>query len=454
VPTRCSISVAALAAIAALASAPSVAGAAWTAPQTFAGPGAGQIFAAANRHGSEVLVWKVDSKRLVRLPAQTGLASSIRARIRLPDGKLGRAVTLSSTSEIVTGPQVGVDENGNATAVWTQAGRHIRIMASFQPHGKPFGTPVELGRSGAFNGAQPSIAVGRFGDAVIAWNDGRHIAVRRYAGNAQCTPARHFACLRPALKLRAGAGHAVAIGPLGSAYVAWSATVGTGEDAGTRLRMVVVRRSGLRNVEHFVSRTADGNVSEPAIAVRPDGTADLAWRASLPAGGEQNVRAPIFVAASSPDAVVSQPAAVSAAPADDPVIRVSRQGEAVVSFDQLRSTPQNPDGEEVAYAVRPAGAATFGPATTISAPGMLATGQSLAVDAAGSAVIAYVAAPAIGPAPNGAVATTHLRPAGGAFGPPVTFPGPSNGVRVFAAGSKVSAFGAVASGPVISDWTP
>jgi hypothetical protein len=451
VPTRFAVPFAVT--LAAVAAAPAAAGAAWSTPQRFAGPGASNVFAAANRHGSEVLVWKVDSKRVVRLPAQTGLASSVRARIRLPAGALGRAVTLSSSSEIVTRPQVGVDENANATAVWTQAGRHIRIMASFHPHGKPFGTPVEIGRSGAFHGAAPAIAVGRFGDAVIAWNDGRRLAVRRYPGNAQCAPARHFACYRPAVKLRPGSQQAVAIGPLGSAYVAWSATVGSGEDFGTRLRMVVIRRSGRRSTEHFVARAADGDTSEPAIAVRPDGTADLAWRASVPAGGEQNVRAPILVAASSPDAVVSRPAAVSTLPADDPSVAVTRQGEAIVSWNQFGSSPQNPDGEEVAYAVRAAGAPAFGPATTISAPGMRAAGQSLAVDAAGNAVIAYVGAPAIGP--GGAFGMTHLRPAGGAFGPAVAFPGGASvGLHVFGAGTKLSAFGASGDGVAIGDWRP
>jgi hypothetical protein len=429
--------------------------AAWTPPQTFAGPGAGNVFAAGNRHGSEALIWKVDSKRVVRLPAQTGLASSIRARIRLPDGKLGRAATISSTNEIVTGPQIGVDENGNATAVWTQAGRHIRIMAAFHPHGQPFGKPVEIGRSGAFIGALASIAVGRFGDAVVAWNDGRHIAVRRYPGNAQCSPARHFACYRSAVLLRAGSGHTVTIGPLGSAYVAWAAFVRTGDDVHTRLRMVVIRRSGGRSSEHFVSRAADGNASQPSIAVRPDATADLAWRASLPAGGEQNERAPIFAAASSPDAVVSQPQAVSALPGDEPFIRVTRQGEAIVSFNQFNSTPQNPDGEEVAYAVRPLGATAFGPATTISAPGERAASQSLAVDAAGNAILVYVAAPAIGPATSAELGRSHLRPAGGIFGPAVALPGDAtNGVRVFAAGSKVSVVAAGEGGVVISDRTP
>jgi hypothetical protein len=440
--------------LALLAAAPA-ANAAWTAPQRFAGPGASSVFAAANRHGSEVLVWRVDSKRLVHVGSQTGLASEIRARVRLPDGTLGRPVTLSTPGTIAGTPQVGVDERGNATAVWTQAGRFERVMAAFHPHGKPFGKAVEIGRSQAFLTARPAIAVGRFGDAVIAWNDGRRIAVRRYPGNAQCSAARHFACYRAAVRLRTGEDHVVAIGPLGSAYVAWAAIVRSGGDVKTRLRIVVIRRSGGRSAEHAVSRAADGNVSQPAISVRPDGVADLAWRSSLPTTGAENERAPILVAASGPDAVVTPPQPVSAAPSESPSIRVTRRGEAIVSWNQFASTPSNPDGEEVAYAVRPGAAPAFGPATRLSGPGEMAAGQSLAVNAAGEAAIVYAGAPAIGPAPAAEAGRTFVRPAGGVFAPAAAFPGqPTGAVRAFDAGPKVSAFGAAAGGWLVSDWTP
>ena len=389
------------------------------------------------------------------MASRTGLAGSIRARIRLPDGTLGRATTISGTGAIVGTPQVGVDENGNATAVWAQAGRYERVMAAYHPHGKPFGKPVEVGRSEAFLTARPAIAVGRFGDTAVAWNDGRHVAVRRRAANARCAPARHFACYRPAVLLRRGAGHAVTIGPLGSAYVAYVEVTRPAGEVRTRVRMVVVRRSGRHSTDHAVSHTPDGNASQPALAVRPDGIADLAWRSSLPATGAEDERAPILTAASNPSAVVTKPQTLSTLPGDEPFIRVTRQREAIVSWNQINSTPQNPDGEEVAYAVRPVDATAFGPATTISEPGMRAAGQSLAIDAAGNAIVAYIAAPAIGPAPGGALGRSHLRPAGAIFGPPVAIPGnATNGVRVFGAGTKISADTGDERGPAITDWKP
>ncbi|MEA2218265.1 MAG: hypothetical protein QOJ35_891 [Solirubrobacteraceae bacterium] len=426
--------------------------AAWTPPQALTGAGAVNVSGAGNRHGSEAFVWKVESRRLVHLPAQTGFAGSIRARIRLPDGRLGRPQTISSSGEIVASPQVGVDEHGDVTAVWVQAGRHIRVMAAFHPHGKPFGRPVELGRSGHFADAQPQLAVGRFGDAVVAWNSGFAIKVARGAGNAQCAPARHFACFE-ARSLSAGADQVVAIGPLGSAYVAWAANERGGDTFHTRLRLIVVRRSGRSGGEVAISRAADGDASQPSIAVHPDGIAELAWRASIPAGGEQNAAAPIWAATSDPASVVAEPQPVTVLAAERPVVRVDGLGEAIIAFDQRNFTRQNPDGQEVAYAVRAPGAAAVGPPATITPANVAAGGATLAVDAAGSAYLAYSAALAIDPPPGGPFGVSHVRPAGGAFGPAVALPASFSGVRLLAAGPKVTAISAGGS-TLLSDWTP
>src|SRR5205085_6599485 len=102
----------------------------------------------------------------------------------------------STTRGIVTGAQIGLDDAGNATAVWTQAGAHLSIMAAYRPHGKRFGAPFEIGRSTHFNDARPQLAVGRFGDAVVAWNQGRHVQVRRRSATARCSPKRPIECFR------------------------------------------------------------------------------------------------------------------------------------------------------------------------------------------------------------------------------------------------------------------
>lgn len=427
--------------------------AAWSGSEPVSDRLATNLHAAGNRHGSEAFVWKLTSSKLVRLPAQTGFASRVRARIRLTDGRLGRTQTISSTRELVAGPQVGVAESGDAWAVWTQAGRHIRIMGAFHPRGKPFGTPFELGRSSHFTDARPQIAVGRFGDVAVVWNAGRSVRVVRRAGNAQCPPSRALACFRTPISLRAGADHTVAIGPLGSAYVVWAANAASSDgDGRSRLRMTVVRRSNRQGRDHAITGAADRSASRPSIAVRGDGTADIAWRASLPTGGEQNESAPIWAAASGPDAVTTAPAQVSSGLAEQPVVRVNHQGEAILAWDEHDPAPGAPEGSRIVVAIRAVGAPTFGVPTVISAANAATTGAALAVDAAGTAYLAY--ASTVPTAPLTRAGVSHVRPAGGVFGAPLALPAGIERPSLVSAGAKVSAFSTATDEPiVVSDWT-
>jgi hypothetical protein len=435
--SRTTLLVALVAVITSASAAPAVA-AGWSPPQAVGDRAATSVHGAGNRHGSLAFVWKLTSTSFVRLPAQSGFASRVRARIRLPGGRLGRAQTISSTREIVASPQIGVAENGDAWTVWTQAGRHIRIMAAFHPRAKPFGAPFELGRSSHFNDARPQLAVGRFGDVAIAWNAGANIRVVRRAANAQCSPRRPLACFRPAVNLRPGADHTVAIGPLGSAYVVWAATERAPDTVRSRLRMTVIRRSNRRSREHAISPAA-ASASQPSVAVRGDGTADIAWRASLPTGGEQNEAAPIWAAASGPDALTAPPRQVSLLPAERPVLRGNRQGEAILAWSEYDLTPGSPEGPRIATAVRAAGAKAFGLPATISTGDPVTSTASLAVDAAGTAFLAYSSsAPPPAAAPLG---LSRTRPPGGVFSAPLALPAGIEQPLLIAAGAKVVAAG-------------
>lgn len=455
-PTRFRIPFAvALAALSTAVAAPA-AHAAWASPLTVTSDSrSSNVSAAGNSRGHEAFAWRITTKRVVRLRAQTGEVGYVRARMRLPHGRLGKAQTISSTHGIVTGAQIGLDENGNATAVWTQAGAHLSIMAAYRPHGKRFGAPFELGRSTHFNDARPQLAVGRFGDAVVAWNEGAHLRIRRRSATAQCSAKQAIRCFGKPLSLRPGGDQAVAIGPLGSAYVVWAAAVSSGGVFGTRPRMIVVRRSGRHGVEHFVSAPADGNASQPSLAVRRDGTAIVAWRASPPAGGEQNEAGAIKAVTSSPDAVASPVQSVTSGRGDLPFLVANAQGEAILAWDEFDLTPGAPDGPRVFAAAAPAGAATFGAPVAMSPADRLAGNASLAVDAAGTAFLAYGATASSATAPAEPSALSHIRPAGGVFGPPIALPASFGAVALVAAGAEVTAVsGAVGGHTLLSDWTP
>jgi hypothetical protein len=456
VPARSRIpSALALACLSAAVAAPA-ARAAWTPPLTVTSDSrSSNVRAAGNARGHEAFVWRITTKRIVRLRAQTGEVGYIRARMRLPHGRLGKAQTISTTHGIVTGAQIGLDDAGNATAVWTQAGAHLSIMAAYRPHGKRFGAPFEIGRSTHFNDALAQLAVGRFGDAVVAWNQGPHVQVRRRSATAQCSPKQTIRCFGKPLSLRAGGDQTVAVGPLGSAYVVWAAGVPGAEGFHTQPRMIVIRRSGRHGVEHFLAAPTDGDASEPSLAVRADGIAIVAWRASRPAGGEQNEAGAIKAVTSSPDAVASPVQTITTGLGDVPVVVVSRRGEASLAWDAFDLTPGAPDGPQVFAATAPAGVATFGVPAAISPADRFAGNPSLAVDAAGTTFLAH-GAPAGSPsAPAEPGALSHLRPAGGVFGPPIALPAGFGGVSLVAAGAQVTAVSAGFEGhTLLSDWTP
>ncbi len=445
----------ALATLTAAAAAPAADGA-WTSPLTVTSDSrSSNVLAAGSARGHEAFVWRVTTKRIVRLRGLTGEVGYIRARSRLANGRLGKAQTISTTHGIVTGAQIGVDDAGNATAVWTQAGAHRSIMAAYRPHGTRFGAPFELGRSSAFIDARPQLAVGPAGDAVVAWNQGPHLEIRRRSATARCSATQAIRCFRKTLRLGRGADQTVAIGPLGSAYTVWAAGVRSADDFHTRLRMIVVRRSGRHFAEHFVSGVADGDASQPTLAVRGDRTAIVAWRASLPAGGEQNDPAPIKAVTSSPDAVASPVQTVATGFAQLPVVRVNGQGEAILAWSAFDATPGTPEGPLVFAATAPAGGATFGTPVAMSPGDTVADHAALAVDAAGTTFLAYGVRPLGSGGPAGPSALSHLRPAGGAFGPAIALPASFGGLSLVAAGARVTAVsGAIEGHTLLSDWTP
>lgn len=454
-PTRSRIPLAlALVTLSAAVAAPA-AHASWTAPVTVTGDaGTTSVRGAGAAGGREAFAWIVTTKHVVRTSSQSGPSSYLRARARLAHGRVGKAQTISTKGAIVAGAQIALDASGNATAVWTQAGAHLSIMGAYRPHGKHFGAPFELGRSTRFVDARPVLAVDGSGDAVVAWNAGSHVQVVRRNAPAICPPSRARGCFGKPLSLRSGSDQTVAIGPLGSAYVAWAAGVHGADTFDTQLRMVVIRRSGTRSTDHAIS--GGGDASQPTLAVRGDGTAVLAWRASLPAGGEQDEPAAIMAATSSPDAVLSAPQTVTAASATQPQLAVDQPGEAIVVWSQFGMTPGQPEGPRLYSAVAPAGSGTFGAPSPLTATDFVAENPSLAVDAAGTAYAVYEGGPTETTTPGPRGAFSNLRPAGGAFAAAILLPAQlAVAPAVFAAGAQVSAVGFDGAGrPRVSDWTP
>jgi hypothetical protein len=428
----------------------------WTTPEVLAQPAATQL-AVAGSAQAEAFAWTVTSKRTIRTRSGARVpATYVRARMRLPGGRLGTARAISATNELVSSPAVALDDVGNATAVWVQAGQHNRIMASFRPHGGRFGASVEIGRTSAFASARPQIAVAERGAATIAWNGGNTIeAVRRPRGS--CAVGRPRGCFGAPQRFSVGTDQAVAISPGGRGFLVWAANAREGGEVHTRLRIAVAQPG--HPYGHSQAITTTGDASQPAIAVLSGQSAVVAWRGSLPAGGEQNSDATIFAAERDADGTISAPQAVSAFPGSDPQLGTNEQGEAILAWDERNSTAQNPDGGEVAAAVRPPSAQLFGAPMTISASNVYASPASLTVDTSGGATLVFTTAPGIStPAASnnsasGPVALSYYHPSGD---PGFVFsrrlPDGFTDARVLAAGQDVSIISGGDSGStLISD---
>ena len=430
----------AAATVAAAVCAPAAAHADWTPPAALAAPAAEMLDSAGNDGGSQMFVWLVTSPRHVRAGTRSGQASYVRMRSRTAHGRLGRTRIVSATGRIVANPQVAIDAAGNAVAVWTQAGRHLRIMGAYRPRGTRFGRPFVIGRTGAFHRSAPQVAMSRSGATVVAWQTGRNLRLaRRPAGRCRATRG----CFSGAQSFPGGADHALVMTPGGRAFVAWAATTRRGGRPRIELRLTIAAAG--RRFGHSIALSSGASASQSALGVAADGTLAIAWRASPPAGGEQDQSAPILATIRRPDGTLTGPQSISAQLGSRPHVAFNRQGEAILVCSQTHPTLANPDGLEVAVAVRAAGGGAFGPARRISPADVAAGSPSLAVDGDGNALLVYSAALPV-PGAEGTVAVATLRPTGGDFGPAELLPRDFNGARIVASGPRLTAISAGSGG--------
>jgi hypothetical protein len=103
-------------------------------------------------------------------------------------------VSLSTTTRDAYAPQVAVDPQGDAVAVWRRSsGTGDRVQSATRPAGGAWQAPVDLSAPGAI-GFDPQVAVDRQGGAVAVWqryDDADNLIVQgatRPAGGAWQAP--------------------------------------------------------------------------------------------------------------------------------------------------------------------------------------------------------------------------------------------------------------------------
>jgi len=235
------------------------AGGAWSRPVDLSAPGRVEgPEVAVDSKGEAVAVW-VHSR---------GARYVIQSATLPVDGTWSAPADLAVATTDTRRPQVAVDEAGDAVAVWQQIrGGNDAILAVTRPAGGAWSAPAVLSAPGQ-NARGPQVALDQFGDAVAVWqrSNGHHLIVQSATLPAHGSWSRPVNVSGPG---RSAGGAQVAVDQAGGAVAVWSRSEG-------RRRVVQsarLDRSWSRPVD--LSRSAIAYA--PQVEVDPSGNAVAVW---------------------------------------------------------------------------------------------------------------------------------------------------------------------------------
>ena len=162
--------IAATAASLALAAAPAPAatGYAWSSPV--------QLSAAGQHAWSPDVAYSANSSAVIAWGRYDGTQYTAQAVIRNANGTLGPVQTIATSGQVLGGPKVGIDAQGNALLAWSRwDGNDFLVQARTLSAAGVLGLPATLSTWGQ-DASVPELAVNRDGDGVITWTryDGDH----------------------------------------------------------------------------------------------------------------------------------------------------------------------------------------------------------------------------------------------------------------------------------------
>jgi RNA polymerase sigma factor (sigma-70 family) len=132
--------------------------------------------AAIDGRGNSVAVWE----RLV------SSHESVQTAYRPAGAAFGAADTISEAGTEATDPQVAIDDQGNAVAVWSRAvsPTDLTVQSAFRPAGGSFDSPQIISGAGLVI-MNPQVAINDRGDTLAAWRgyDGTRPRIELATGN-------------------------------------------------------------------------------------------------------------------------------------------------------------------------------------------------------------------------------------------------------------------------------
>jgi hypothetical protein len=206
----------------------------------------------------------------VVLRYRTGDLARVAAMLREPPALFGDPVTIrGSELSAISPPSVAIADNAEAVVIFGgQRGRERRVLLAYRGPGLPFTRARTLVRGTRADGAQPVAATGPDGWPVVAWVGGRSAYATRLDPQGRVYPVQRLEAARP------GSPVAAAVGRTGDAIVAWI-------DDENQIR--VVRRTAPRrfSLSLPVRGVGGARVSGLATAVDRNGRAFISWRETV-----------------------------------------------------------------------------------------------------------------------------------------------------------------------------
>ena len=191
------------------------AGGSWSAPVNLSKPGAGSALVAVDPEGEATAVWLLER--------EGGNRSVVQSATRPAGGSWSAPVNLSSVKQDARSPQVALDPQGGATAVWEEESKGT-IQSATRPAGGSWSAPVNLSAVGEW-AHEPQVAVDSQGNATAVWTNseprGNLIeSATRPAGGSWSAPVD---LSKPGLNAEEAQ---VAVGPQGDATAIWARSNG------------------------------------------------------------------------------------------------------------------------------------------------------------------------------------------------------------------------------------
>lgn len=199
-------------------------GGSWSAPVTLSAAGAGSALVAAGPEGNVTAVWLLEREEGWRSVVQSATWSA--------GGSWSAPVTLSPPRKDARSPQIALDPQGGATAVWEEEYSGA-IESSTRSSGGIWSAPVTLSANGVVGG-WPQVAVDSQGNATAVWagsaSNGRRIRIQSRRIQTATRPAGGT-WSAPVSISKAGHRHVqdpqIAVSPQGEATAIWQRSNGS-----------------------------------------------------------------------------------------------------------------------------------------------------------------------------------------------------------------------------------